>query len=285
MTTSRRPTRATVVGRAYLDLQNLARAQHRPTDELHQLYALEGLLSRLATSPRAAQLVLKGGMLLAVYDARRPTRDIDIQAQAIPGEPDNILNLVRSIAGIHQDDGLTFDTDAATAEIIRNEEEYTGVRVTLTATLATARLALHVDVNIRDPIWPAPTTVNLPRLLGGTISLAGYPLPMVFAEKLVTAMQRGTVNTRWRDFADLYILSRRHQVDRAELQQALTEVADYRSATVSPLGDVLDGYAPIAQARWSAWRWKQHLDDRLPQDFNEVLRAVIALADDASTAS
>lgn len=43
-------TRTTVKGRAYLDLQNLARRQQRPADELHQLYALEGLLARLVGS-------------------------------------------------------------------------------------------------------------------------------------------------------------------------------------------------------------------------------------------
>lgn len=65
MTASRRPTRATVDGRAYLDLRSLAHSQHRPTDELQQLYALEGFLARLAESPHAEQLVLKGGVLLA----------------------------------------------------------------------------------------------------------------------------------------------------------------------------------------------------------------------------
>jgi len=71
-----RPTRATVAGRAYLDLQNLARRQGRPTDELHQIYALEGFLARLVVSPYADRFVLKGGVLLAAYDTRRPTRDL-----------------------------------------------------------------------------------------------------------------------------------------------------------------------------------------------------------------
>ena len=61
-----RPTRATPAGRAYLDLQNAARAQQRDTSELLQIYALEGFLDRLASSPFAERLVLKGGVLLAV---------------------------------------------------------------------------------------------------------------------------------------------------------------------------------------------------------------------------
>jgi hypothetical protein len=119
------------------------------------------------------------------------------------------------------------------------------------------------DIIIGDPIWPAPRTIDLPRLLGGTISLSGYPMSMVYAEKITTAVQRGTVNTRWRDFADLYLLSSRHAVDGEELHRALAEVAAYRTAELAPLTDVLDGYAAIAQARWAAWRRKKLLEDRL----------------------
>ena len=67
------PTRADVAGRAYLDLQNAARRQRRPTQELLELYTLEGLLVRLAASTHRSALVLKGGMLLAAYGVRRPT--------------------------------------------------------------------------------------------------------------------------------------------------------------------------------------------------------------------
>jgi hypothetical protein len=210
VTESRRPTRATVAGRTYLDLQNLARRQHRPTDELHQLYALEGFLARLAASAYADSLVLKGGVLLAAYDARRPTRDIDMQARALDNNAGQILQHVRAIAAADIDDGLIFDADQAAATVIRDESDYTGVRVSLTATLAAAGLSLHVDVNVGDPIWPAPRSIALPRLLGGSINLTGYPLPMVYAEKFLTALQRGTANTRWRDFADLYLLTDRH---------------------------------------------------------------------------
>ena len=89
-----------------------------------------------------------------------------------PRDRDDVLQLVRDIAAQTIDDGLAFDASTATAEIIRDDDDYSGIRVTLTATLATARLSLHIDVNLGDPIWPGPRTVHLPRLLGGTITLA-----------------------------------------------------------------------------------------------------------------
>lgn len=125
----------------------------------------------------------------------------------MPNDVEHVLQLVRTIAAVPADDGLVLNTQEATAEPIRDEELYGGIRVTLTGQLASAQLRFHVDVNIGDPIWPPPQPVTLPRLLEGQIELVGYPLPMVYAEKLVTAIRRGTANTRWRDFADVYLPS------------------------------------------------------------------------------
>lgn len=278
-----RPTRATAAGRAYLDLQNLARRDRRPTDELLQIYALEGFLARLAVSAHADRLVLKGGVLLAAFDTRRPTRDIDLQGQQIPGDETYLRDVVVGIAAIGLDDGLEFDHGDVAVETIRDEEAYSGVRIVFGARLSVAKLRLHVDVNVGDPVWPGPQPVPLPRLLGGHIELVGYPLTMVLAEKLVTAIQRGTANTRWRDFTDVYLLSRRHDVSGAELIEAISRVAAHRQAPLAPLSEVLDGYAQLAQARWRAWRRKQRLDDRLPERFDALLDTVIGFADPAVT--
>ena len=72
------PTRSTSAGRAYLDLHRQARQDRRPVDELMQLYVMECFLARLATSRFADQFVLKGGVLLAAFGERRPTRDVDL---------------------------------------------------------------------------------------------------------------------------------------------------------------------------------------------------------------
>ena len=126
--------------------------------------------------------------------------------------------MVRQVAGIALEDGLEFDPTGATAEAIRDEEDYSGVRVTLGGRLSRAAVRLHVDVNVGDPIWPEPQQVSLPRLLGGALLVCGYPLEMILAEKLVTVIARGTANTRWRDFVDIYSLVRKHTIAIAMLR-------------------------------------------------------------------
>lgn len=69
-----RISRGTPAGNAYLDLKNQAKLTGRPTQELLQLYVLEGFLARLAASDVRDGFVLKGGVLLAALGTRRPTK-------------------------------------------------------------------------------------------------------------------------------------------------------------------------------------------------------------------
>lgn len=108
----------------------------------------------------------------------------------------------------------------------------------------TARLLEAVVLRL----GPGPTTVAVPRLRDGEpIQLPGYPIHMVHAEKIVTAVQRATANTRWRDLGDIWSLSRRHSVAADDLARAIEQVARRRHATLHPLADALDGYAQLGQ--------------------------------------
>jgi predicted nucleotidyltransferase component of viral defense system len=208
----------------------VASSAGRPTDELLQLYALEGLLDRLSGSPHAEHFVLKGGALLAAFDARRPTRDVDLAAIDVTNDLDDMHRLVNEVIAIPRDDGLDFDLSATTTETIRDDEQYGGVRVTIHGMLSTAIIQFNVDINVGDPLWPPPDEIAVPRLLGGPpIRIRGYRIELVLAEKIVTALQRGTANTRWRDFVDIASLARRH-LDDSALVESIRRVAAYRQS-------------------------------------------------------
>jgi hypothetical protein len=248
-----------------------------------RLYALEGFLLRLAQSPHRNRFVLKGGVLLAAYGLRRPTTDIDGAALQTSNEVEGIRRLISDVAGTALpaglDDGITFDLDDVTAEASRAEDQYGGVRVRLVARLASAREPFHVDVTVGDPIWPEPAEVSLPRLLGQEpIKLRGYPMGMVLAEKIVTALERGPASTRWRDFGDIFAVTGDRAFRAGEVRQALETVADYRHVQLAGLDDALEGYAEIGQPRWASWRRKLQLTETLPEEFGQALDALKAFA-------
>ena len=161
---------------------------------------------------------------------------------------------------------MHFDSGGAAAETIREEDSYSGIRVTLGGILSRAVVRFQVDVNVGHPIWLEPQQISLPRLIVGAISVRGYPLEMVLAEKIVTALERGTANTRWRDFVDIYVLTRRYQIDAQTLQSSMQRVARFRNVALTPLRTALAGYAEIAQSRWVAWLRKQRLNNAIPTD-------------------
>jgi hypothetical protein len=106
------PTRETPAGQVYHDVWNLARRHGRDPAEYFTLYALEGFLARLAASEHSADFVLKGGVLMAAFAARRPTRDIDLAASGFPNDIDGVVQRVRSIAMLDTGDRLLFDAES-----------------------------------------------------------------------------------------------------------------------------------------------------------------------------
>lgn len=104
------PARDTTAGRVYNDLRNLARRNSRSTDEIMVEYVLERFLYRLAASPLGREhFVLKGGLLLAQFGARRMTRDIDILGRSFPDTETEIIHRIGGIAATEIDDGVLFD--------------------------------------------------------------------------------------------------------------------------------------------------------------------------------
>jgi hypothetical protein len=254
-------------------------AKGRAFPEMLTLYGLERFLARLRQTPYTSDFVLKGGLLLAAYRLRRPTRDIDVQAVDLTLDQEHLRAVVAAVAAVESEDALVLDPDSVTVDAIRDDDEYGGLRVHVPSRIHTFRLDLRLDVSTGDPIWPAPQTVSLPGILGGTVDVLGYPLPMVVAEKTVTVLQRGTTSTRWRDFADVRSLARTSPFVAGDLATTAAAAASHRQITLGPIAAVTDGYGDIAQAKWTAWVSKNQMADAVEARFEDQLAAVIAFID------
>lgn len=114
------PQHGTPAGDATIAIRGLARQTGTDVQELMTLYALEGLLARIARSEYREDFVLKGGVLLAAFAARRPTKDIDLHATGLTGDPEEVAERVRVIATLDVADGLVFEPASVAATTIRD---------------------------------------------------------------------------------------------------------------------------------------------------------------------
>jgi len=140
-----------VATQVYRSLQRLARARGRGTQQVMELYVHERLLARVAASQFADRLTLKGGMLLAALNVRDVTRDADLLARAIDNDPAKVQAVVAEIAAVDLGDGLVFGVQEITTSVMREDDDYQGLRIRVPVRLATARLAaLRRDA---VPLW------------------------------------------------------------------------------------------------------------------------------------
>jgi hypothetical protein len=175
-------------------------------------------------------------MLLAVLDARRMTRDADLSAHGIVNEEEPVAEIVAEIAAttLPESDGVIFYPASIATEVMREGANYPGVRAKLPAAIGVARVAVTLDFSFGDP--GEVQEIRYPEILGGAgIVLYAYPIERTLAEKITTTMERGELNTRDRDFADVWVLSRIHTIDATALRSTLHAVADHRGHPVLPL--------------------------------------------------
>lgn len=278
-----RPTRETAAGRAYLDLQNRARREGRGTQELLTLYVVERWLDRMSRSPYSERFILKGGMLLAAFGARRPTVDADALARGMANDVATVAQRIAEIAGRPDpDDGVEFLTETMTARIIRDDALYSGVRVTIQARIATAAVKFQLDVSFGDPVTPEPQVLELPALRPGVepVRVLGYRLETVLAEKIATAIDLGPTNTRLRDFADIYTVVKRHDFAHEAVRTALLATAGFRGIALVPLSVAVESLVDLRRVAYAAYRSALRTDGaHLPVEFAETVAVVVSFAD------
>lgn len=267
-------------GHVNRELQRLAREHHgRDTQALQVLYAIEGFLRRLSASDYRDRMALKGGMLLAVLDARRMTRDADLSAHGIANDEFSVAEVVSQIAStsLAKPDGVEFDTNAVSTEPMRTSAAYRGVKAKLPATIGVARVVVTLDLSFGDP--GEVDEIRYPEILGGAgIPLLAYPLERTLAEKIATMMERGELNTRDRDFADVWVLSRLHAIDGERLRTTLVAVAEHRRHAVEPLSQALTDL-PDRQQSYDALRGRASFALAPPERWTDLVADVTAFVD------
>lgn len=260
-------------------LLNKARAEKLDFNLLLTRYALERMLYRLSASDERGQFLLKGALLFDLwFDVpHRPTHDADLLGFGSAELP-HLENLFRQISQIDNDDGIVFQADTVKAAEIRKEANYAGVRVTLIGLLDGARCPVQIDIGFGDAVVPGPEDAQYPVILEGMPSpqLRVYPRYTVVAEKFEAMASLGILNSRMKDYFDLWILSRHSDFDGTVLAQAIRATFERRGTGI-PAGlplSLTDEFAQDDQKnkQWSAFQRKNALEPMALAAVIEALR-------------
>jgi predicted nucleotidyltransferase component of viral defense system len=247
-------------------LLNLSQQRGEEFNLLLTRFAIERLLYRLSLSAEAGRFILKGALAFAVWGIQphRPTRDLDLL-----GYGDNtggrLIETFRRICATESEaDGLTFDLDSLRVQPIRADQEYQGQRVELNVFLGKARIPVQIDIGFGDVITPPAEEAEYPTLLSFPAPrLRVYPKEAVVAEKLHAMVVLGALNSRVKDFYDLWVLAQGSAFDGAVLGRAIAATFARRQ-TALPASRPVGLTAEFAQrfdvqTRWNAFLRRNRL--------------------------
>ena len=213
----------------------VARRENVQNEYILLRYAFERFLFRLGKSAYADKFILKGASAFAVWIGPmvRVTRDADFEAFG-DASPETLIAAFREICEMeYPEDGVVFDTAGMTAEEIKKEDKYPGVRMRFTARVGGARVEMQIDVGFGDSVYPMAEKEEYPVLLGGACpEIRVYPVHTAVAEKFHTMVTRGVLNSRLKDYYDIRLLSDTFEFDAALLRTAVRRTFDRRGTDV-----------------------------------------------------
>ena len=260
-------------------LLNKAKESSRPFNELLQYFAIERFIYRLSKSPHADKFILKGALMFAAWHgpASRPTMDIDLLGN-IDNSLEVIVTAMKDACMVDVEaDGISFNAETVEAVRITEDAEYEGVRVRVHGSLGKAKVSIQIDIGFGDVVVPNPSTVLYPAILDFPApELQGYTMESTIAEKFQAMVKLGVLNSRMKDFYDIWILSRKFNFKGKILAEAVEKTFEKRNTPATldaALFDPSFGNDGNRNAQWRGFIRKTKLIN-VPESFEEVMTAV-----------
>jgi predicted nucleotidyltransferase component of viral defense system len=263
----------------------LALAQSKGEDYQRVLgrFAIERFLYRLGRSPYRDKFAIKGATLFTLWTGQthRPTKDLDLLGRG-SSSISEVEQTIRVICGVHEEDGIAFDSASVEGTKIKEDDEYDGVRIKLQADLADARIPMQIDIGFGDAVYPEPELASFPVLLPMEAPLIrAYPREASIAEKFHAMVALDIRNSRMKDFYDIWFMANTWTFDMASLRKAILTSFERRGSTIPtavPFGltdDFLND--PQKKQQWSAFVSRLDSEDTIPslEELGTILRAFL----------
>lgn len=252
-------------------INNLSKEMGVHANVLLVSFFFDAFISRLAKSIHADKFVFKGGFYLATLLGvkNRYTTDIDFLLRRESMDENRLREIFTDIIAIDADDSITFEISDISP--IRDEDAYGGFSILLTGHLENVRQSFHVDVATGDPITPKDIEYSYQSLISNeTIAFRAYNLETVVAEKLQTILFRGLLNSRCKDYYDIYIIHQLQwrKISIPDLRKSFETTCQYRKTPFEKEESllILDeiSKSDIFQTRWKNYAKKSSFAKDVP---------------------
>lgn len=240
-------------------LKNQAKEDGKTMQEELTTYGLERTIYRISVSKYADRFTLKGGILMyALFDGdfARATTDIDLLAQNISADIDEMKKVFEDIFSQTHDDALRYDINTLNVHTITEFKEYHGVNISIKAYLDKTKVPISIDIGFGDVVYPERVKMEFPVLLDMEPPIVYvYSVSSVIAEKFEAIVSLGYANSRYKDFYDICVLALQYDLEAVELINAVKETFSHRGTTFNDIvafeRDFVDDNS--RQNRWKAF--------------------------------
>ena len=245
-------------------LKNFAIESGHTFQEALTYYGLERTIYRISVSKYAEHFILKGGIFLyGIFNRNyeRVTTDIDLLTRRISNRREEMKVVFLDIFALDTEDGLVFDLDSVFVEDITEFKQYHGLHVSAVGYLGKTRMHVGIDIGFGDVIYPNTVKMDFPVILDTeSPRINAYSLETAIAEKLEALIHNGYLNSRYKDFYDIYVLSRKYPFTYLKLRNAVIETFENRKTNMTMDSAIFDETFindSIHQTRWNAFLKKK----------------------------
>jgi predicted nucleotidyltransferase component of viral defense system len=259
-------------------LLSMARQGGKPFQSLLTHYGLERFLVRLSRSPLKEKFILKGGLLLVGMGLplARLTRDIDFLG-LMPGDIATVGEMIREIGSVALDDGLVYKFNDFNIETMSEDSEYPGIRLTFDAWLGKAKIPIQIDVGFGDAVVPDAWEMTFPTLFDTEpLVIKAYSIETVVAEKFEASLDLAELNSRMKDFFDIWMLSYAYSFRGSALQDAVQATCQRRGTPLSSRALIFsEGFSDRSEkrAQWTTFLRKARLSGNMA-DFSMIMAGI-----------
>jgi predicted nucleotidyltransferase component of viral defense system len=273
----RNPTPNNLAHSVFQRLLNYAKENGENFNRLLSRYAMERFLYRLSKSEHSEKFILKGALLFLVWEPdydRRSTKDIDLLGFT-ENSLDNLAAIAKEVCKADvEEDGIEFDDKNIQVQRIKEDADYEGVRIRSFAFIGRSRIPIQVDIGFGDALVPGAISATVPTLLDFPApKLRCYHQLTAIAEKFQAMVKLGELNSRMKDFYDIWNIIHHEEIEGEELQKACIATFEQRATPFDlEVRFFSENFSKALgkEDQWAAFVRKQELEDTAPASFRAI---------------